>query len=709
MPTTWFVERFPALIVFVSLSFIALLVLSSNIRHRANQVFALFLLLVAGNFLTDALVSLAGATYDSTHPYVWIGYLLLLLDPAVLAYFVSIYPRPSRLSRSPWATAALFGMPAALAVAHATDPNRLVATPTTPWRWALFVYLASAYLYCLLRLVWLATRTPTSLLRRQLQFLLIAFGVALVPRVGLVVIELRFFQDPLSLGAVATKIAIAWLLLAFLTVLGLAVSDSAERRRLLQAMGAVASFLALITAIWILDYQGIVQNLFFTGLGYSSRWIIFSVLVGIALLQHRLFEYRTRLRDTLLLGSAFVALVVVLSLVPGALGSGLVTGGFRPRPLDLLLLVLIAGGAGTAPLFLRGFVRRRSSDEEQGPRALDRRLDAYRAVLETLTLEGRAQPERDDLRALRRNLGISMREHERLATLVAWQHVSGSRGPSEAPLARYEVERPLGEGTLGQAYLARERATGVRVVLKRLHPAVAHDANARSTLLREARILLRFDHPNVVRLHRLIESPEPILVLEYVGGGSLDDRLRTGERFDPSRTAALGRDLLAGLQEIHRQGILHRDLKPANVLLTEEGRAKICDFGIALAPDLTRTLQTAASGDAGAGTILYMSPERAADAAPTVRSDLYAVGALLYRALNGRPHIDLEGRGELEALRILAAGPKPLTDASMGPKAARFFEKALAPNPRQRFASADAMSQALEELAGASAKSHAAR
>src|SRR5438105_4235841 len=150
---------------------------------------------------------------------------------------------------------------------------------------------------------------------------------------------------------------------------------------------------------------------------------------------------------------------------------------------------------------------------------------------------------------------------------------------------------------------------------------------------REARAIAALAHPNICRLYDYGESDgRRYMVLEYLPGGTLKDRLRPDARLPDEETERIAAEIASGLAQAHARGLVHRDLKPANVLFDEEGRAKIADFGIARL------------GDAGtlteAGTVLgtasYISPEQAAGERATPASDVYSFGVMLFRMLTGR-------------------------------------------------------------------------
>ena len=263
------------------------------------------------------------------------------------------------------------------------------------------------------------------------------------------------------------------------------------------------------------------------------------------------------------------------------------------------------------------------------------------------------------LQALRHRLGISEREH---AVLEA--SVRASRGTAEGLregavfLGRYHVRQLLGEGGFARTWLARDDQVGRDVVLKVARAASTEEGRQ---LAREARLLARAGHPNIVTVYDVeVVGDEVILVLEYVPGGSLAARLEQGP-LPLDDALRLADDLLAALDAAHQEGIVHRDVKPANVLLAKDGRAKLADFGVARAPATSDTVSGLSMEGRQPGSLRYMSPEQVRGAAVDPRSDLYSAAAVLYEAIAGRPYLDLRGRAEFDIrLAILQEEPRPL-------------------------------------------------
>ncbi|NOY91808.1 MAG: protein kinase, partial [Deltaproteobacteria bacterium] len=219
-------------------------------------------------------------------------------------------------------------------------------------------------------------------------------------------------------------------------------------------------------------------------------------------------------------------------------------------------------------------------------------------------------------------------------------HADGLRAESlqrqdELLAGRYRVLRELGEGASGRVLLADDifHARRVAVKMLRLDGGLAgRDALAR--FLREARVAASIEDDHVVRVYEA-DASGPFLVMEYMAGGTLEERLvateAAGRTLPGGEIESLSSSLLAGLEAVHRRGIVHRDLKPQNVFFGAAGELKIGDFGVAHLAD-----QGATATGAMLGTLAYMAPEQIAlSANPTAATDLYAFGVMLYRMLTG--------------------------------------------------------------------------
>ncbi len=257
---------------------------------------------------------------------------------------------------------------------------------------------------------------------------------------------------------------------------------------------------------------------------------------------------------------------------------------------------------------------------------------------------------------------------------------------------RYSLERELGRGGMGIVFLARDVQLDRPVALKLLPPEMARIPERRNAFLREARMAARLAHPNIVPIHAVEEVGEYVFyAMRYVAGESLGDRLRRTGRLAPSAAGAILRDVAYALAYAHAQGVIHRDIKPDNILLEGEGiRALVTDFGIAILQD------DAALPGRLVGTPEYVAPEQAAGDVVDGRSDLYALGAMGFHMLAGRPPF-LGNAAELLA-QHLTQRPAPLLNVvpELRPALAAAIDRALSKNPDDRFVTAEAMADALE-------------
>ncbi|WP_405768750.1 protein kinase [Actinacidiphila glaucinigra] len=203
---------------------------------------------------------------------------------------------------------------------------------------------------------------------------------------------------------------------------------------------------------------------------------------------------------------------------------------------------------------------------------------------------------------------------------------------------RYRLVERIGRGGMGTVWRAEDELLGRAVAVKRLHPPQPHlQDDELETLFertrREARSAARISHPNVVVVHDVVDDEGlPVIVMEYVPSTTLGDLLKERGPVGPGEAARIGRGMVAALRAAHAAGVLHRDVKPGNVLLSESGRVVLTDFGIAQASGtstLTRTGELI-------GSIDFLAPERLTGGAPGPGADLWALGATLFQAVEGR-------------------------------------------------------------------------
>jgi TolB-like protein/predicted Ser/Thr protein kinase len=268
-------------------------------------------------------------------------------------------------------------------------------------------------------------------------------------------------------------------------------------------------------------------------------------------------------------------------------------------------------------------------------------------------------------------------------------------------IGRYAITGKLGQGGMGVVYLARDERLGRAVAVKTM--SLAGDETARRRFEREARAAASINHPNVCQLYEVGEDGgRPFIAMELLEGEPLAERLRRGP-MSVSEMLPIGLGLLAALRTLHARGIVHRDLKPSNVFLTPHG-VKLLDFGLARTSDHELAQSLASLGELTrtgmlVGTPRYMAPEQVTGEGLDARSDLFAVGAILFEALAGRPAF--EGKNAVEILHAtLYEQPPALTGSPAVAAADRMIRRALAKRPADRPASAESMAEELRAVRG---------
>jgi serine/threonine-protein kinase len=258
----------------------------------------------------------------------------------------------------------------------------------------------------------------------------------------------------------------------------------------------------------------------------------------------------------------------------------------------------------------------------------------------------------------------------------------------ELVAGRYRLDTLLGGGGMSEVWLAEDTQLGRRVALKFL----GRGADP-ARFEREAHAVAALADPNICRLYDYgEEAGRPFMVLEYLPGGTLEERLVPGEPYPDDETERLARELASGLAHAHARGLVHRDLKPANVLFDEEGRAKIADFGIARLGGARTLTETGTL----LGTAAYISPEQAQAQPAAPASDVYAFGVILYRLLTGRLPFEAESPVELARMHIHER-PQPIHEVRPdAPLAlAALADAALAKDPAARPPDGAALVEAL--------------
>ena len=263
----------------------------------------------------------------------------------------------------------------------------------------------------------------------------------------------------------------------------------------------------------------------------------------------------------------------------------------------------------------------------------------------------------------------------------------GSRGR----VGKFEILKPIGHGGMGHVFAATEPVTGATVALKLLRSEFAEDSRVVQIFLREARHMYQLSHPSILKVLEVSGPDEgPFLVMPFVSGGSLSNRIADEGALTPADTLTIAIQVAEGLAHAHSKGLIHRDLKPANVLLDESGHALITDFG--LVRSYLGDSMVDANRSAPEGTPAYMSPSVAAGHAEDTRCDIYAFGAVMYEMLAGRP--PYEGASASAVMQAVLAGP-PEPIAALNPKApkdlAAIAKWCMARELRDRYASMDVL------------------
>ena len=275
--------------------------------------------------------------------------------------------------------------------------------------------------------------------------------------------------------------------------------------------------------------------------------------------------------------------------------------------------------------------------------------------------------------------------------------LSPSAGPWTPPkpeelvglFPRHEIVRLIGRGGMAAVYEARQIDLDRRVAIKLLPPELGADDAFVERFRREAKMLGRLRHPNILAVYEFGQSAADHLFfsMEYVEGGDLANRLKQGP-LSPAEALRLTQEICAALQAAHAQGLVHRDIKPSNILLTEDGTVKVADFGLAVLTDPAEERLTLTGGTVG--TFEYAAPEQAEGGPVDSRSDLFSLGVLCYELLTGR-------------LPRGAFVPPSQVNAAVNPAVDSVVLTAVQSEPSRRFQSAGDFQTALTNSANAPA------
>ena len=257
---------------------------------------------------------------------------------------------------------------------------------------------------------------------------------------------------------------------------------------------------------------------------------------------------------------------------------------------------------------------------------------------------------------------------------------------------RYRLDRKIGTGGMADVWLAEDTELDRKVAVKILHDNFAQDSEFVQRFQREAQAAAGLQHPNVVGIFdRGAFDGTYFIAMEYVDGPSLKDLVKGG--MSPKDAIDFTRQILNAARFAHRKGIVHRDLKPQNVLIDDEGRARVADFGIARAGESSDITATGSV----MGTAQYISPEQAQGKETTPRSDIYSIGVILYEALTGRVPFQGDSAVAVALKQVSEAPRRPgAINPNVPPALDAVVMRALAKDPDARFKDADAFLKALD-------------
>jgi serine/threonine protein kinase len=271
----------------------------------------------------------------------------------------------------------------------------------------------------------------------------------------------------------------------------------------------------------------------------------------------------------------------------------------------------------------------------------------------------------------------------------------------------YRVVDEIGRGGMGAVYLAEHTLLGRQAAIKVLLREMSHRQDLVTRFFNEARAATAVKHPGIVEIYDFGYAADgsAYIVMEFLQGESLASRLQRRGPLPEARAAALCRQVAGGLGAAHAKGIVHRDLKPDNIFVVPDAdvaegeRPKILDFGIAKLASEQSAGQSMTRTGMVMGTPAYMAPEQCKGAGQVdARSDLYALGCILFETVCGRPPFIAEGAGEVMALHIFSAPPSPRMFAPVSAALEQIIMRALAKGPDQRFRSAEEMAAALQAV-----------
>lgn len=263
-------------------------------------------------------------------------------------------------------------------------------------------------------------------------------------------------------------------------------------------------------------------------------------------------------------------------------------------------------------------------------------------------------------------------------------------------IAHYRIIEKIGEGAMGQVYLAEDMKLKRRVALKFLPYDLTRDEKAKKRFLQEAQVASSLDHPHICNIHEIEETPDgqTFICMTYYEGDTLKTRIESGS-LDVETVLNLAIEVCDGLGRAHEAGIVHRDIKPGNIMVTERGSAKVLDFGLAKLAGETQLTKTGIT----VGTALYMSPEQARGETVDQRSDIWSLGVVLYETVTGtRPFRGANSSAVIYS--ILNEEPRriDIINRHLPRELADVVQRCLEKDPARRYQTAKELREVLERL-----------
>ncbi|MFD0783545.1 serine/threonine-protein kinase, partial [Micromonospora azadirachtae] len=264
---------------------------------------------------------------------------------------------------------------------------------------------------------------------------------------------------------------------------------------------------------------------------------------------------------------------------------------------------------------------------------------------------------------------------------------------------RYRLVETIASGGMGDVWRAVDETLDRCVAVKMLHPRLVADAGFSERFRREARAMAALRHPGVAQVYDYGETSRPgapiaYLVMECVQGQPLSERIAEAGRLSVAEAMSVAAQTARALQAAHDAGVVHRDVKPGNLMIERDGHVVLVDFGVAVTQDTASLTGT----NEVLGTALYMAPEQVSKNETTAAIDIYALGAVVYHCLAGRPPYQ-GGNALAVALRHLEDEPPPLLPEDVPAEVRQLVATAMAKEPAHRFPTAAAMATAAQALA----------